>query len=81
MLGARAGLCLVQLKAAQILGRTDPNASLKRGLVLWTYGKNKEAEDATRAGTMTGNLADRTGRSRPRAVGGREEARRHSGLK
>ena len=48
----------MQLKAAQILGRTDPNASLKRGLVLWTYGKNKEAEDTTRAGMMTGNLAD-----------------------
>jgi hypothetical protein len=37
---------------------TDPNASVKRGLVLSTYGKNKEAEDAIRAGMMTGNLAD-----------------------
>jgi len=36
---------------------TDPNASVKLGLIYWTFGKNKEAEDAIRAG-MKGKLAD-----------------------
>jgi hypothetical protein len=35
----------------------DPNASVKLGLVYWTYGKHKEAEEAIRAG-MKGKLAD-----------------------
>jgi hypothetical protein len=36
---------------------TDPNAHVKLGLIYWTYGKNKEAEDEIRAGMM-GKLAD-----------------------
>jgi hypothetical protein len=32
----------------------DPNAKLKLGLILWTYSKNKEAEDAIRAAMMQG---------------------------
>lgn len=38
----------------------DPNASVKLGIVYWTYGKNKEAEDAIRNG-MKGKLADPEG--------------------
>jgi tetratricopeptide (TPR) repeat protein len=36
---------------------TDPNAGVKLGLVYWTYGKNKEAEDAIRK-AMSGKLTD-----------------------
>jgi len=42
----------LQAKAA-----ADANASVKLGLIYWTYGKNMEAEDAIRAG-MKGKLAD-----------------------
>jgi len=42
----------LQKKAA-----ADPNASVKLGLIYWTIGKGKEAEDAIRAG-MKGKLAD-----------------------
>jgi len=43
-----------QLKAK---AASDPNAHVKLGLIYWTYGKNKEAEDEIRAGMM-GKLAD-----------------------
>ncbi len=39
---------------------TDANASIKLGITYWTYGKNKEAEDAIRNG-MKGRLADPEG--------------------
>jgi hypothetical protein len=39
---------------------SDPNASVKLGLIYWGFGKNKEAEDAIRAG-MKGKLADPEG--------------------
>jgi hypothetical protein len=42
----------LQKKAA-----TDPNASVKLGLIYWTFGKGKESEDAIRAG-MKGKLSD-----------------------
>ena len=42
----------LQKKAA-----TDPNAGVKLGLVYWTLGKGKEAEDAIRA-SMKGKVAD-----------------------
>ena len=37
---------------------TDPNASVRLGLILWSTGKSKEAEDAIRAGITSGKLAD-----------------------
>jgi predicted Zn-dependent protease len=43
----------LQKKAA-----TDPNASVKLGLIYWTFGKGKEAEDAIRAGMAKGKLSD-----------------------
>jgi len=46
----------LQKKAA-----TDPNASVKLGLIYWTFGKNKESEDAIRAGIAKGKLADPEG--------------------
>jgi hypothetical protein len=45
----------LQKKAA-----ADPNASVKLGIVYWTYGKQKEAEEAIRNG-MKGKLADPEG--------------------
>jgi len=39
---------------------SDPNASVKLGLIYWTYAKHKEAETAVRAG-MKGKLADPEG--------------------
>jgi TonB family protein len=36
----------------------DPNASVELGLILWSTGKYKEAEDAIRAGIASGQLAD-----------------------
>jgi hypothetical protein len=45
----------LQKKAA-----SDPNASVKLGLIYWSFGKNKEAEEAIRAG-MAGKLADPDG--------------------
>lgn len=44
-------------KALQTKAASDPNASVKLGLVYWTNGKGKEAEDAIRNG-MKGKLAD-----------------------
>ena len=38
----------------------DPNASVKLGLIYWSFGKSKDAEDAIRAG-MKGKLADPDG--------------------
>jgi hypothetical protein len=38
----------------------DPNAKVKLGLIYWSFGKNKEAEDSIRAGMM-GKLADPDG--------------------
>jgi len=43
----------LQKKAA-----TDPNAGVKLGLIYWTFGKGKEAEDAIRAGMAKGKLTD-----------------------
>jgi tetratricopeptide (TPR) repeat protein len=43
----------LQKKAA-----SDPNASVKLGLIYWGFGKNKEAEDAIRSGIKSGKLAD-----------------------
>jgi hypothetical protein len=43
----------LQKKAA-----ADPNASVKLGLIYWTFGKGKEAEDAIRAGMAKGKLSD-----------------------
>ncbi len=40
---------------------TDPNAGVKLGLILWTYGKNAEAEAAIRAAMAKGKLADPEG--------------------
>jgi hypothetical protein len=40
---------------------TDPNSSVKLGLIHWSMGKNKEAEDAIRAGMTKGKLADPEG--------------------
>jgi predicted Zn-dependent protease len=40
---------------------TDPNASVKLGLIYWSMGKNKEAEEAIRAGINSGKLADPDG--------------------
>jgi len=37
---------------------TDPNSSVKLGLIHWSTGKTKEAEDAIRAGMTKGKLAD-----------------------
>jgi hypothetical protein len=37
---------------------TDPNASVKLGLIYWTFGKGKESEDAIRAGMAKGKLGD-----------------------
>ena len=45
----------LQKKAA-----TDPNTSLKLGLMYWSSGKDKEAEDAIRK-AMAGKLADPDG--------------------
>lgn len=46
----------LQKKAA-----TDPNSSVKLGLIYWSVGKNKEAEDAIRAGIKSGKLTDPEG--------------------
>jgi tetratricopeptide (TPR) repeat protein len=46
----------LQKKAA-----ADPNASVKLGLIYWSFGKHKEAEEAIRAGIMRGKLADPEG--------------------
>ncbi len=46
----------LQKKAA-----TDANASVKLGLIYWSMGKYKEAEDAIRAGMTKGKLADPEG--------------------
>ena len=43
----------LQKKAA-----TDPNAGVKLGLIYWTFGKNKESEDAIRAAMAKGKLPD-----------------------
>lgn len=43
----------LQKKAA-----ADPNSSVKLGLIYWSFGKHKEAEEAIRAGIMGGKLAD-----------------------
>jgi predicted Zn-dependent protease len=51
----QANIANLQKQAA-----TDPNAGVKLGLVLWTYGKNAEAEAAIRA-AMKGKLADPEG--------------------
>jgi predicted Zn-dependent protease len=40
---------------------TDPNSSVKLGLIHWSTGKTKEAEDAIRAGMTKGKLADPEG--------------------
>jgi len=37
---------------------TDPSSGVKLGLMYWSFGKNKEAEDAIRAASATGKLAD-----------------------
>src|SRR6266550_34279 len=37
---------------------SDPNSSVKLGLIHWSTGKAKEAEDAIRAGMTKGKLAD-----------------------
>jgi hypothetical protein len=37
---------------------TDPNAGVKLGLIYWTFGKNKESEDAIRAAMAKGKLPD-----------------------
>ncbi len=46
----------LQKKAA-----SDPNSGVKLGLIYWTFGKNKEAEDAIRAAISSGKLADTDG--------------------
>jgi predicted Zn-dependent protease len=51
----QANIAALQKQAA-----TDPNAGVKLGLTLWTYGKNAEAEAAVRA-AMKGKLADPDG--------------------
>jgi tetratricopeptide (TPR) repeat protein len=40
---------------------TDPNANVKLGLIQWSTGKSKEAEDAIRAGMTKGKLSDPEG--------------------
>jgi predicted Zn-dependent protease len=50
-----AKLTELQKKAA-----VDPNAAVKLGIVYWTYGKYKDAEEAVRSG-MKGKLADPDG--------------------
>jgi len=49
----------VQTQLQQKAG-SDPDASVKLGLIYWTYAKHKEAENAVRAG-MKGKLADPEG--------------------
>jgi len=49
----------VQTQLAQ-KAASDPNASVKLGLIYWTYAKHKEAETAVRAG-MKGKLVDPEG--------------------
>jgi hypothetical protein len=46
----------LQKKAA-----SDPNASVKLGMIYWSMGKYKESEDAIRAGIAKGKLADPEG--------------------
>jgi hypothetical protein len=46
----------LQKKAA-----TDPNARVKLGLIYWSFGKSKEAEDSIRSGIMAGKLTDPEG--------------------
>jgi predicted Zn-dependent protease len=46
----------LQKKAA-----ADPNAKVKLGLIYWSFGKTKEAEDSIRAGIAAGKLADPEG--------------------
>ena len=43
----------LQKKAA-----SDPNSGVKLGLIYWTFGKNKEAEEAIRSAMAKGKLAD-----------------------
>jgi hypothetical protein len=57
MTNDRVGQDAARLADLQKRAATDPNASVKLGIVYWTYGKYKEAEDAIRAG-MKGKLAD-----------------------
>ena len=45
------------MKTLEAKAASDPNASVKLGLMYWTLGKGKEAEDAIRNG-MKGKLAD-----------------------
>jgi tetratricopeptide (TPR) repeat protein len=40
---------------------SDPNASVKLGMIYWSMGKFKESEDAIRAGIAKGKLADPEG--------------------
>jgi hypothetical protein len=46
----------LQKKAA-----SDPNNGVKLGIIYWTFGKNKEAEDAIRSAMSRGKLADPDG--------------------
>ena len=39
----------------------DPNSGVRLGLIYWTFGKNKEAEDAIRAAMGTNKLTDPDG--------------------
>ncbi len=49
-----------QAELQQKAAANDANASVKLGLIYWTYAKHKEAETAVRAG-MKGKLADPEG--------------------
>jgi hypothetical protein len=57
MTNDRVGADVANQTELQAKAAADANASVKLGLIYWTYGKNMEAEDAIRAG-MKGKLAD-----------------------
>jgi hypothetical protein len=48
------------MKGLEGIATSNPNASVKLGLVYWSLGKGKEAEDAVRKG-MSGKLTDPEG--------------------
>jgi len=60
MTNDRVGADAAALTELEKKAATDPNASVKLGLVYWTYGKNTEAETAIRNG-MKGKLTDPEG--------------------
>jgi hypothetical protein len=57
MTNDRVGADAANQAELQAKAAADANASVKLGIIYWTYGKNMEAEDAIRAG-MKGKLAD-----------------------